>query len=112
MGEPKEFSCSSGKDTILRFIARTRDSGLLFSTSRNHIISKINRVARGRTASIGTTDPISVGVSNYGTRSNRRAKSKDKISLVANSELSLQAKLSRREELLPVMIISSTYKRR
>ena len=64
MGELKEFSCSSGKGTILRFTARMRDSGLLFSTPRNQIIAKINKVARGGTASIGTTGPISVKVNN------------------------------------------------
>ena len=64
MGEPKEFSCSSGKGTMLRFTTRTRDSGLLFSTLRNQIIAKINRVAKGGTWSIGTTGPISIRVSN------------------------------------------------
>ena len=79
MGEPKEFNCSSSKGTILRFIARMRDSGLLFSTRRNQIIAKINRVTRGGMASIETTGPISVRVSNEGTRSSRRAKSKTKV---------------------------------
>ena len=79
MGEPKKFSCSSGNGTIHRFTTRTRDSGLLFSTPRNQIIAKINRVARGGTASIETTGPISVRVSNEDTRSSRRAKSKTKV---------------------------------
>jgi hypothetical protein len=60
MREPNNFSSNESQSTILRFTTGARDSRLFLGTPRNQIVTKINRVTRGRAASIGTPSPVSI----------------------------------------------------
>ena len=64
MHEPKKFSDSESKSTILRLTAGMRNSRLLFGTPGNQVIAKVNRITRGRATSIRTFRPVSIKVSN------------------------------------------------
>ena len=48
MREPKKFSVSESKSTILKLTAGTRNSRLLFGTAGNQVVAKVNRITRGR----------------------------------------------------------------
>ena len=64
MCEPKKFSGSESKNTILRLIVGTRNSRLLFGTPRNQVVAKVNRITRGRAKSIRTSGLVCIRVSN------------------------------------------------
>ena len=64
MREPKKFSGSESKSTILRLTARPRNSRLLFGTPGNQVVAKVNRITKSRTMSIRTSGLVCIKVSN------------------------------------------------
>ena len=64
MCEPKKFSGSESKNTILRLIVGTRNSRLLFVTPGNQVVAKVNKITRGKATSIRTFHPVYIRVSN------------------------------------------------